>query len=974
MRVAACLAIAVPVAAAVDFQRDIRPILSDKCFACHGPDEAARKANLRLDVESDSRRAVTPGNAAASKLIQRVTSSSKALRMPPLYAGAEPLPANQIALLREWIGQGARYETHWAFRAPARPPLPSVSNRAWARTPVDAFALARLDREKLTPSGEAPRAILLRRAALDITGLPPTLAELDAFLADRSPRAYEAAVDRLLDSPGFGERMASDWLDGARYADTHGYQVDPQKEMWAWRDWVIRAFNANMPFDRFTVEQIAGDLLPNATLDQRIASGFHRNHRINTEAGSIAEEFHVENIVDRVATTGTVWLGLTIGCARCHDHKYDPISMRDFYSMFAMFNGVQEVGTGGRRDGRGNAEPFLELPDPEAQARLAEIDEKIKARKKALAALEASLPDPPAELPAARWETIRPAKIQAANGSAFTVLEDGSALAGGAHPERDVYTIEADVSLDKATAFRVELLPDPSLPDGCSGRGAKGRSALTVFEAKLNGKTVDLSKATASFATEDSFLDRVIRPQPQIQRGWSVGAKCGEPQHLILETTRMTGDGKSARLTIRLGNEHGDGWLMGRFRVSVTQSEWPVRPAEMDRKFRVRGLRAYRAENEELAAMQTRRTAIANRIPSTMVMSEMASPRDSFVLMRGAYDKPADKVAPGVPAAILPLPQGAPANRLGLARWLVDPAHPLTARVAVNRIWQQMFGTGLVRTSEDFGLQGEPPSHPELLDWLAVEFVRTGWDVKAMVRLIASSAVYRQRSNSTPALLDRDPENRLLARGPRFRLPAETIRDSALTAAGLIRHREGGAPVKPYQPAGTWDYVALQQGAYVRSKGGDLYRRSLYTYWKRTIPPPGLMTFDAPTREFCVVRRSRSSTPMQALALLNDETYVEAARALAQRMILDGGAAPRTRLAHGFRVATSRVAERREIEVLLAGLERRLTHYRAHPKEAAELLAAGESPRDPSLDAAELAAYATAASVILNLDEVVTKQ
>jgi hypothetical protein len=998
-----CAALPLHAEPPVDFARDVRPILSDRCFTCHGPDEATRKVGLRLDIEEGAKKArgphtpIVPGNVQASEILKRIAPEKPAMRMPPPYSDRKPLSEKEVATIRTWIQQGAKWQSHWSFTAPVRPELPAVKNRSWVRNPIDNFVLARLEREHLSPSAQTSKAALLRRVSFDLTGLPPTLAELDAFLADKSPDAYEKQVDRLLASPRYGERMAVDWLDAARYADTHGYQTDPEKEMWPWRDWVINAFNRNLPYDQFTVQQLAGDLLPDATLDNKIATGFQRNHRINAETGSIAEEFQAENVVDRVSTLGAVWLGLTVGCARCHDHKYDPITTREFYSLYAFFNNVEEVGNGGPRDGRGNYKPYLKLPSPELEKQLADKDAELTEARKKLREFDKELASHQAEWePHAldakpEWQVLTPSTAKADAGVTLSVQPDGSVLAGGPTTAASIYELNVETSLRNITGFRIELIPDPSLPGGGSGRGAGGKGVVTLFEVKRGDRKVDLSRITADFKSEESELNLVVRPAEQLKRGWGVNPEMNKPHFAVIETTRMVEGGK---FTIRVGSEY-EGAQVGRFRVSVTDSEFPeVMPEEMVTILKTApdarsekdktDLTAYfvthprerRLLSEAVAKLQSARQAIENKIPSTMVMSEMSTPRDTFVLIRGSYEKPGDKVTPTVPACLPPLRENAPRNRLGLARWLVDPANPLTARVAVNRMWQQYFGTGLVKTVEDFGAQGEPPSHPELLDWLATEFVRNGWDMKAMARLIVTSATYRQASIASPALRERDPENRLLARGPRVRLPAEMIRDQALAVSGLLSTKMGGPSVRPYQPEGLWEQLSAFPGRklFVRSTGEDLWRRSVYTYWKRTVPPPSLTVFDAPTREFCVVRRQMSSTPLQALALLNDEMYVETSRKLAERMMTEGGAAPRQRLSWALRMATSRPAKPAELLVLERGFQTRLAQYRQDHAAAEKLLSAGESPRNKNLDVPELAAYTTVASVILNLDEVITRQ
>ncbi len=758
----------------IDFNRDVRPILSENCFVCHGPDEGQRKAKLRLDTRPGALarlrsggNAIVPGKADASELVRRILSDDDSERMPPAKTNKK-LTAAQKELLKRWIDQGAPYAQHWAFVAPKRPELPPVKRDGWVRNPIDRFILARLEKEGLQPAPEAERTTLIRRLALDLTGLPPTLSEIDAFLKDARPDAYERVVERYLSSPHYGERLAVDWLDAARYADTHGYHIDAGRDMTRWREWVIDAFNRDLPFDRFTIEQLAGDLLPNATTEQKIASGFNRNHMINFEGGAIPEEYLNNYIVDRVNTTSTVWLGLTMTCAQCHDHKYDPITQREFYQLYAYFNNMPENGLDGSK---GNAAPLLKAPTKTQLDEIAKLDAQIR---------------------------------------------------------------------------ELEKMPD----------AAKKLAEVRKVKASLEAKAA-----------------------------------------------------------------------------------------------------------------------------STMVMQELPKPRDTFMLIRGEYNKKGAKVSAGVPAFLPPLPKDAPNNRLGLARWLTDPAHPLMSRVIVNRYWQLFFGTGLVKTVEDFGAQGEAPSHPELLDWLAVEFSSgaSPWSVRDLVRMIVTSSTYRQSSMVTKEHLARDAENRLLARGPRFRLQAEFIRDQALALSGLLNREIGGASVSPYQPAGLWQELAARQDSknwsaqfFVQSHGKDLYRRTMYTFWKRTSPPPQLVTFDAPDREVCTVRRSRTNTPLQALVLMNDPTYVEASRKFAER-IMQKEKTPAARLALAFRLATARQPTERETAILKRVLDKQLQTYQENPKAAEALLRVGESPRDEALSAAELAAYTIVASVILNLDEVVTK-
>jgi hypothetical protein len=821
-------------AGAIDFNRDIRPILSDKCFACHGPDDKTRKARLRLDERDDAIRParsgatpIAPGKPDESEVLARVLASDPADRMPPPETG-KSLSPEEIERLKRWIADGAPYEGHWAFTPPVRPPVPlGPADDPWIRNPIDGFILERLRAEGLSPSPEADRATLIRRATLDLTGLPPSPDELDAFLADPSDTAYDHLVDRLLESPRYGERMAVEWLDAARYADTHGYHLDSGRDMTAWRDWVIRAYNDNKPFDEFTVEQLAGDLLPNPSRDQLIATGFNRNHMINYEGGAIAEEYHYAYLVDRVNTTATVWLGLTMACAQCHDHKYDPISLKEYYQFLAFFNQVPENGLDGNR---GNAAPLIRLSTPELDQEL----ERLRAQAK-----EAE----------ARWDA--------------------------AIPEIDA----AQEAWDESREWEsIKDAPEPV------------RKALATSRAE-----------------------------------------------------RTPEDEKKIRQY---------------YRERVSETAKTLRAA----------IDSARKAAQEFEA----------RIPTTMVMASLEKPRETRIRMRGQYDQLGETVQPGAPAALPPMGD-LPPDRLGLARWLVDPRHPLTARVTVNRVWQMFFGTGLVKTPEDFGSQGAWPSHPELLDWLAREFVDTGWDLKRLQRLILTSATYRQSSRVTPEALAADPENTLLARAPRLRLPAEFIRDQALELAGLLHGPLGGASVFPYQPPGLWAELSMREDSdrfsaqvFVPSKGADLYRRSMYTFWKRSSPPPQLSTFDAPNRETCTVKRPRTNTPLQALILLNDPTYVEASRKLAERLMQrPGGDAER--VAWAFRLATSRYPTAREHTVLLRILQEQRAHYRSRPDAAEALLSNGDSPTAPGLDRAELAAWTLVASTLLNLDETITR-
>ena len=1077
--VAAADAPAVP-ARVVDFAREVRPILSENCFTCHGPDEGSRQRGLRLDVRegpfADRGRfggpVVVPGNAEDSLLFHRITSGDPRTRMPyrrgldtAVMPGgeADALAPGEIETLRLWIDQGAEWQSHWAFVPPERPALPPVADAGWPRNAIDRFVLAGLEAEGLAPAPEADRATLLRRASLDLTGLPPAPGDLAAFLNDDSPDAYEKAVDRLLGSSAYGERMAVEWLDGARYADSSGYQTDAERSMWRYRDWVIDAYNANMPFDRFTIEQLAGDLLPDATLDQRIATAFNRNHSQNGEGGIVPEEFLVENVVDRVSTTGTVWLGLTLGCARCHDHKFDPLSQKEFYELFAFFNNVPERGKAFKY---GNSPPLVTAPTDEQFAALAALDEKLTTAREAFAGLEEEAAEAQRQ-----WEGSL-----AAAGRVDWVLRDKLLVhypldgdIAGVYTSEPVYVSPA-VTAGLRGATEPELAEFPvnvKLVDG-RPRFVPGR----VGEAAgFDGRRYVDAGDVANFTYDDPFTlaawihptagDGVIVSRAlagdQGERGWGLylvdgkvrvnlsqrwaddGVRVETADRMPLDEWRhvlVTYDGSRVpsgfrvyvdgeprelahlldginnpmrtREPLRIGASGAappdsgatdarprfQGWIddVRIHTKALTPAEAAVvaaaesltgiarippaeRTAGQAEKMRLAFLDQYaplpvQEAWRQVNALARERDELWDGIQTVMVMEEMDPPRETFRLIRGAYDVPGERVNPGVPAVLPPLPEDGTADRLAFARWLVEPGHPLTARVTVNRFWQMLFGAGLVKTSENFGLQGEYPSHPELLDWLATGFVDSGWDVKAVLREIVTSATYRQASAVTPEALEADPENRRLARGPRMRLPAQMIRDQALAVAGLLVDQVGGPSVKPYQPEGLWEQASQR---YEQSHGDDLYRRSLYTYWKRTLGPPAMLAFDSATRETCVVRTDRTNTPLQALNLMNDTTYVEAARRLAERMMTEGGATPEERVEYAYRLATAHRPRPAAREVLAGGFRDYLDRYQADRRAALDLVDVGEHPRDETLDIAELASYTMVASMILNLDRTITK-
>ena len=1030
---------------AVSFNREILPILANNCFACHGPDEKKRETKFHFDTQEGmflKKGVIEPGNASESLLVEKITEPNPKDRMPPPESG-HALTEKQIGLLRRWIDEGAKWDTHWAYVPPNRPDLPAVKLTDWIRNPIDQFILARLEREGLKPSPEADKETLLRRLSYDLAGLPPTPAELDAFLADSTPDAYEKQVDRLLRSPHYGERIAMPWLDAARYADTHGYHIDSLRVMWPWRDWVIRAFNQNMRFDEFAIEQLAGDLLPNPTREQKIASGFNRNHMINFEGGAIADEYQVEYVVDRVEATSSAFMGLTMGCARCHSHKFDPITHKEFYQFFAFFNTVPEVGLDGKT---GNAVPVLPLPNSEQQARLDQLNAAIDARETAL--------DDSIVAPLQRdWEkgvSEKPAEPDLAGLVAHYELDGNfSDMSGRYQHGRNVageptfglgqvgraVSFDGDTEVSFGNVGRFDRGDAFSLAVWLRGQGNQPTSVFQKIESPDHRRGYEWVLDDIALVGIQRWAARLAvriagdSPDQSIEIRTRERLRLGDWYHVTLT---YDGSGKAAGVGLYLNGVRLDTEVARDALSGSCATDAPLRVGSRvlgrpfvgqldDLRLYSRALtpqqvedlaihhpmrvilsgvigkpskddtertRAYfltyaapeslRTTYRELKALKAQKDDLVKQIPTTMIMAEMEKPRETFILARGDYRNQTDKVQPGVPAMLPPLPKDAPLNRLTLAKWLVDPAHPLTARVAVNRYWQNYFGYGMVKTQEDFGVQGEPPSHPELLDWLATEFVRTGWDVKAMQRLIVTSATYRQASKTTAALREKDPENRLLARGPRVRLQAELIRDTALAASGLLNDAVGGASVLPYQPKGIWEELAFGDGfsgqSYQQSHGPDLYRRGMYTLWKRTAPPASMATFDAPDREKCTARRAQTNTPLQALVLLNDPTYVEASRALAQRTLLEVPKDTNARIAYAFRLATARKPTKQELHVLRTLLDGRLTAYRQNRQGALKLLSVGESALNPRLEIAELAAYTVVSSVIFNLDETLTKQ
>lgn len=1002
------------------FNRDIRPILSENCFHCHGQDPAKREGKLRLDERESAIRprddiaAIVPGKPDESEMIRRLASTDPTEQMPPPDSHKRVTPA-QLDLLRRWIAQGAPYQKHWAFEAPERAPLPEVKSARWSRGPLDRFVLARLERDGLAPSAEATPETWLRRVSFDLIGLPPTPAELDTFAAEvarRGESAYAAAVDRLFASPHYGERQAIEWLDAARYADTHGFNNDSTRTMWRWRDWVIGAFNANVPYDRFITEQLAGDLLPRPTLEQRIATGFGRNHVISSEGGIIAEEYRAEYVADRLRTFSTAWLGLSLECARCHDHKFDPVTQRDYYRLFAFFNNVPEHGEDGRV---ANAIPYIPAPTTAQQAELA-------AQERTLAELDA-------QLRAARdaWRGTPPSAAaltadEAAAAGAKIVLPEWSSAATTPAPK--IPADQIDFAAKTGVGFSLWLRADADNPRDVALISALNHVGNPDDSQYGKGRELRLIDGELELRLSERYPVYAI-----VVRTEGAAIVSGEWRHVAVSyaggkqaaAVRIFVDGAEVRTRalydglpgeppkreFLVGADNAPAGLRwrGTFReLRVTPHALARSGAEMD--FR-RGVRdeviprvatggaspREQAWIRELALAESSATrelfarradlwekhlALRRALPTAMVMVETPEPRPAFVLSRGRYDAPGERVEAGVPEALLaPWPAGAPRNRLGLAQWLTQPRHPLTARVVVNRLWAQLFGTGLVKTLEDFGSQSEWPSHPELLDWLARDFADGGWNVQGLLRTIVLSATYRQSGAVTPELAARDPENRLLARGPRGRLPAELIRDQALAVAGLLAPRIGGPSVFPYQPEKLYEGIVV--GAeypgtkWLLSSGDDLRRRSLYTFWKRTVPHPAMIAFDAPDREFCTVRRARTNTPLQALVLWNEPGALEAARHLGARMLREGGADDAARTAYAFRLATGRRPNVPETAVLTTTFRRMRDDFAAHPDDAAKFLTVGATPIDATLPPAEHAAAMSVASLILSLDETITK-
>ena len=1030
----------------LEFNRDIRPILSDACFHCHGPDEKERKGGLRLDLESHAYKAgksgleaIIRGNADESEIISRIhLPVNDAEHMPPPESG-KSLTEEQKKILAKWIDQGAEYQGHWAFIAPKRPEVPKTKG---ADHPIDSFLQNRLAEEGLGMQGEASKEVLIRRASLDLTGLPPTLSEIDAFLEDKSSKAYEKVLDRLLASPHYGERMSLEWLDLARYADSNGFQSDGSRDMWLWREWLIKAFNRNLPFDRFTIEQLAGDMLENPSDEQIIATGFNRNHRLNGEGGRIVEEWFVETVIDRVETTGTTWLALTMTCARCHDHKYDPISQKEFFEFFAYFNSNEESGVLAANGKNGfNTPPFMKVPSEQQKVKIAELDRQVTDCEKLLKSAEKKMNESLAQWisksrdellkqqnsSSQNWKELSDDIVISKGGATFKKTENGRWLASGKNPSGDTYEIRSSIGTKKLAGILIEAFPHKSFKQIGLGRSGNGNFVLTGLDVRLESKSqkksllvLKLESAKASYAQKDYPPDQVIKNASNLtkknSKGWAVhgfdSSKLKSARAMFLAKSPIdvpedaeliiTMYHKSSFTDHNIGNfkiyyaENTEvtmdgGSSMPKGVISVLEKE-PNALNAAERKalqqyFREKVPNPVSIAKSNLEKSKKAKDAFMAKVPSTMIMKEKTKPKVAFILNRGEYDQPAEKVTRALPAVLPSLPKGSSNDRLGLAQWLVSGDHPLTARVWVNRVWERLFGVGIVKTSENFGSQAEWPVHPELLDWLSVEFVKPtvlpkvsgkpaqSWDMKSMIKFIMLSDAYKQKSSAPENLFKQDPENRLLARGPRMRLKGELIRDQALFISGLLVPDLGGPSVRPYMPKGVWSetnrYGNLRN--YEADKGDGLYRRTMYTFWKRTAAPPSMLLFDAPNREVCNPKRSRTNTPLQALALMNEVTFVEAARALAEQMIIKGGDSPKQRISTGYRMATGMTPDSETLKIMVENYKRRNLEFKKDTEAAKSLVKAGASSYDTSLAVDELAAYTVTANVLLNLDQVLTK-
>ena len=1024
----------------INFARQILPILSDACFHCHGPSEEGRHADLRLDLREGVLSVVKPHDPNESEMIRRILSGSSEEQMPPPNSNRH-LSDSQKNLLREWVSQGADWSQHWAFAPMRRDSLPDVNHRDRVRQPIDQFVLSKLESEGLSFAPDANKTTWLRRVSFDLTGLPPTIEEIDSFLADETEEAYSRVVDRLFQSSRYGERMASEWLDLARFADTHGYQMDRYRPMWPYRDWIINAFRRNLPYDQFVTWQLAGDLLPDSTQEQRLATAFNRLHMQNEEGGIVEEEFRVAYVVDRVNTFGTAFLGLTFECSRCHDHKYDPITQRDFYSLFAFFQNIDECGQTTFFTGAMPV-PTVLLPSDEQKTELARREKLVET---ILTSRENRFARVPAQFES--WLESRgpvPNPIEGAVALySFDDWTDKRTVRNARSEETPAFPIESPelapgkvgnaARLDGDNGFRFPKVGGFSRsqpfsvsmwlrPSGHAPKQVVLHQSRAGVDAGSRGFEIMLENGRVEFGLHHMWpgnsLKVVSQESVPIEQWTQVviaydGSSQASGVAMFLNGARVPTEIVRNGLykDIRYGGDEPEMALGQRFRDpgfkggmvdelaifdrSLTRLEaaglagandldqiWRTPTSELNSTQRDELFEYYvarvaeegQAYQRELLAARNSHDELITTIPEVMGMRELPTPKPSFVLKRGAYDAPGAEVPADTPKFLPPFPRAAPSNRLGLAQWLLDPEHPLMARVTVNRAWQMMFGVGLVETSDNLGFQGSPPSHPELLDWLARDFVASGWNYQLLLRKIALSTTYRQSSRFDQNLFARDPGNKLLGRAPARRLSAEMLRDQALAVSGLLVEKLGGPSVKPYQPPGLWEEIAMGRPTYDQGHGEDLYRRSLYTFWKRTVPHPAMVTFDAADRSVCAAKRQSTSTPLQALALLNDTQFLEASRFLAERMIKEGGSNPSDQLAWAFRVATGRAASIREIAILEQLVEEQRSLFTANPEEATRLLSIGERPRDSTIPEQDLAPMTIAAQAILNHDEAVTRR
>lgn len=1000
--------VAVHAEEAIDFNRDIQPILSENCYHCHGPDANTREADLRLDTHEGALadlggyQAIVPGDPEDSELYFRITSEDKIDVMPPRDSNRK-LTQKEIKLIERWIKEGAKWSKHWSYRRVERPNVPEVKDTNWPTNNIDRFVLARLKAENLKPSPLADKRTLIRRVTLDLTGLPPTPEEVNAFLTDNQPGAYERVVDRLLASKAYGERMAWNWLDAARYADTNGYQGDSERTMWPWRDWVINAFNKNLPYDDFTLWQLAGDLLPNPTFEQRLATGFNRNHMINGEGGRIAEENRVEYVFDQVETTGTVWLGMTLNCCRCHDHKFDPIMKNDYYALFDYFNQTPVDGSGGNPQ----TPPVLTVHSEQQKNRIATLQGQIKKQQaerqtheQALNAKQPAWEKTMLEAQGANAWRILHAESLKAEKQQLSKLEDGSILAGGPKAANDTYTVIYPLPAGPMTGLRLEALKHKSMTSGGLSRSGSSNFVLTGFELELqtpgNKTPLHIKDAQATF--EQGHLKITKAFDGEKNTGWGVwnGRNVTDEHAAVfqLKDTVTIPDNAKLKVTLRHDSQHAE-HILGRFRISTTKAQQPSLKTEgedlinalqtpadkRNAKQKQLILNKYRTGDAQWAKLtdaikqaQNEINKINQQAPKVMVMADRDKRRETYMLTKGLYNVKEETVTAHTPE-FLPqrkLSEGQQENRLALARWIIDRDNPLTARVTVNRIWQQFWGIGLVKTTEDFGTQGERPYYPGLLDWLSVEFLDSGWDVKQLCKTIVMSSTYRQQSKVDATLHERDPENRLLARGARFRMPSWMIRDQALAASGLMNREMGGPSVNSYQPQGVWAEATFGKKKYQQAKGEDLYRRSLYTYWRRIVGPT--MFFDSAKRQVCEVKPTRTNTPLHALATINDVTYVEAARHLAQTMLQANHKDDTARIQHIYLRILAREANPQELKAVLAMLNDLRTHFQADPAGAKALIHEGDSKPDEKLNVVDFASYTGVSLAIFNLDETLTKE